>query len=253
MAGDLIALCAAVLGASLLGSLHCAGMCGGLVAFASGAGAEGPRPGRFARHLAYHGGRLAAYVGLGAVAGALGAALDLGGRLLGYQRVAAVGAGIFVALWGGHALATALGVRLPQPKAPGALRRAVGRGLDRFARRPPVHRALAVGLLSALLPCGWLWAYVAVAAGTGGAVAGALVMGVFWAGTVPALVAVGAAVQAASGRLRRVAPAVCAAALVVVGLATVVLRASMAPARAAGEAASQAVTVPEEPPCHAGR
>ena len=57
MAGDLIALCGAVLGASLLGSLHCAGMCGGLVAFAAGAGAEGPRRARFARHVAYHGGR----------------------------------------------------------------------------------------------------------------------------------------------------------------------------------------------------
>lgn len=243
MAGDLTALCAAVLGASLLGSLHCAGMCGGLVAFAAGAGAEGPRRARFARHVAYHGGRLGAYVGLGLAAGTLGAALDLGGRLLGFQRAAAVGAGIFVALWGGYALATALGVRLPQPKAPGPLRRAIGHGLERFAGRPPVERALAVGLLSALLPCGWLWAYVAVAAGTGGAAGGALVMAVFWAGTVPALVAVGAAVQAAAGPLRRAAPAICAAALVIVGLTTVVLRATASPAQAAGG----------EPACHAVR
>jgi len=240
VAGDLIALCAAVLGASLLGSLHCAGMCGGLVAFASGAADEGPRGGRVARHAAYHGGRLAAYAVLGAAAGALGAALDLGGKLLGVQRTAALLAGLFVALWGGHALLTALGVRLPQPKAPAPLRRALGRGLDRFAGRPPAERALAVGLLSALLPCGWLWAYVAVAAGTGGAIAGTVVMAVFWAGTVPALVAVGAVVQAASGRLRRVAPAVCAAVLVAVGLTTVVLRASAPPPH-------------EEPSCHAGR
>jgi sulfite exporter TauE/SafE len=239
VAGDLIALCAAVLGASLLGSLHCAGMCGGLVAFASGAADEGPGGGLVSRHAAYHGGRLAAYAALGAAAGALGGALDFGGKLLGVQRTAALLAGLFVAIWGGHAFLTALGVRLPQPTAPAPLRRAVGRGLDRFARRPAVERALAVGLLSALLPCGWLWAYVAVAAGTGGPATGAAVMAVFWAGTVPALVAVGAFVQAASGRLRRIAPAVCAAVLVVVGLTTVVLRASAPPPG-------------EEPSCHAG-
>jgi sulfite exporter TauE/SafE len=218
-------------------------MCGGLVAFAAGSDGSGAGSGRIARHLAYHLGRLAAYMGLGAAAGALGAAVDLGGRLLGFQRAAAVGAGLFVALWGGHALATALGIRLPQPTAPGLLRRAVGRGLERFAGRPPLERALAVGVLTALLPCGWLWAYVAVAAGTGGAGGGAVVMAVFWAGTVPALVAVGAAVQAVSGPLRRVAPAICAAALVLVGLTTVVWRATASPAQAAGG----------EPSCHAGR
>lgn len=252
MAGDLTALCLAVLGASLLGSLHCAGMCGGLVGFASGIGGREEGEARVARQVAYHGGRLAAYLMLGAAAGTLGAALDLGGRSVGIQRAAAIVAGLFVAIWGAHALATALGLRLPQARVPGPIRRVVGRGIDRVSRRPPMERAMAVGLLSAFLPCGWLWAYVAVAAGTGGAGAGTCVMFVFWIGTVPALVALGSVVQAVSGRLRRVAPAVCAAVLVILGLTTVVLRSSTPPARAAHEA-EVSTGVPEEPPCHGDR
>ncbi|MBE7450024.1 MAG: sulfite exporter TauE/SafE family protein [Kofleriaceae bacterium] len=42
-------------------------------------------------------------------------------------------------------------------------------------------RAALLGLLSAALPCGWLWAFVVVAAGTGSPVGGALVMTAFWA------------------------------------------------------------------------
>ena len=45
----------AVFGASLLGSLHCAGMCGGFVAFYSGADGSGGRL-RLLSHGAYSGG-----------------------------------------------------------------------------------------------------------------------------------------------------------------------------------------------------
>ncbi|HVZ31785.1 MAG TPA: sulfite exporter TauE/SafE family protein, partial [Polyangiaceae bacterium] len=74
--------------ASVLGSVHCAGMCGGLVGFYS-AGAPARRPARWAAHGAYHGTRLAAYVALGASAGAFGAALDGVGRSLGFASLGA--------------------------------------------------------------------------------------------------------------------------------------------------------------------
>jgi sulfite exporter TauE/SafE len=73
-------------------------------------------------------------------------------------------------------------------------------------------------LLSGFLPCGWLWAFVVTAAGTGGALKGAAVMTAFWAGTVPALVAVGVGAQLVSAPLRRHVPAVTAILLVVLGL-----------------------------------
>jgi len=195
-------LLAAVSIASLLGSLHCAGMCGPFAALAvmPGRGAPGRRCGPPGAHLAYHAGRLAVYAVLGAAAGTVGAALDLGGSLVGIGRAAAIGAGAFLVILGSSALLRILGVRLPPPPFPAALGRWIGAAQARAAGWPPPARALAVGLLTALLPCGWLYAFVVVAAGTGSPLAGVLVLAAFWAGTVPVLAGIGAG---AGGLLRR--------------------------------------------------
>ena len=67
------ALFLSVLVSSLLGSLHCAGMCGPLVAVYAG---DDPSRGwrRLLAHALYSSGRLAAYATVGALAGALGEA-----------------------------------------------------------------------------------------------------------------------------------------------------------------------------------
>ena len=52
-------------------------------------------------------------------------------------------------------------------------------------------RAFLLGLLSAFLPCGWLYSFVVVASSSGSAINGAIFMAVFWIGTVPALFGVG--------------------------------------------------------------
>jgi hypothetical protein len=226
-----------VLASSLLGSLHCAGMCGGLVAFATGAGRS---RGAWLAHLAYHAGRLAAYGALGALGGAAGATLDLGGSLLGLQRAAAAVAGALIALWGAAALLEALGARVPRLEPPRALGRLVGRALRRIAGRPPAVRALSMGLLTGALPCGWLYAFVAAAAGTGSAPSGALLMAVFWLGTLPVLAGLGLGAQALAGPLRRHAPAVCAVAMIVVGLLAVAGRLQSAPPAAAPAGQHQA-------------
>jgi len=225
------AVAIAVFAASLLGSLHCAGMCGGLVAFYSG-GRSGAS--RVAPHLAYSGGRLVAYAMLGAMAGALGAALDATGALLGLQRAAAVIAGVLIALWGAAALAESLGARVPMVTAPAAWRGRLGRGVARVATRPPVTRALVVGLLTGCLPCGWLYAFVVTAAGSGSALAGAATMALFWLGTLPVMIGLGVGVAALAGPLRRHVPAACAVAMIAVGLLAVAGRVG-----------------PVEPPAHA--
>jgi hypothetical protein len=250
------ALVAAVFVASLVGSLHCAGMCGGLVAFyaggaagagavATGAAAAGGRRGAggaWAAHAAYSLGRLIVYAAIGALAGTLGAALDgIGGTLAGVQRVAAVVAGLFIAAWGVYSLLIALGFAVPRLPVPAAVSRPVARGIRAVAGQPAALRGLVVGLLTGLLPCGWLWAFAATAAGSGSAARGALVMAVFWAGTLPVLVALGAGVQTLAGPLRRHVPAITAVALIVVGLFAVVTRGSMA------EAAQRALTRPAAP------
>jgi sulfite exporter TauE/SafE len=212
-------LIATVLGASLLGSAHCAGMCGGFVGFYTGTTPGVQRRGLLLAHLAYNGGRLAVYAVLGAAAGALGAALDTtGGVLLGIQRTAAIVSGVLITLWGVRSLLETLGARVPRLGAPSGLRVLAGRGIGAVATASPPLRALVVGLATGLLPCGWLYVFLATAAGTGSALGGAALMAVFWIGTLPAMLTLGLGLQALAGPLRRHVPVVCAIAMIVVGL-----------------------------------
>ena len=215
------ALVLSVLASSLLGSLHCAGMCGGFVALDAGAADARRRGGRALAHAAYSAGRLLAYAALGAIAGALGGALDLAGALVGVQRVATLLAGILIVLWGAAALVEALGGHFPRLGSPHTLGWVLGGGMRLVAAWPPSARTFVTGLLAAVLPCGWLWAFVVTAGGTGSASAGALVMAVFWAGTLPMLAGVGLLVETVSGPLRRHLPAAAALAMIVVGLLAV--------------------------------
>ncbi len=250
-----------VFGASLLGSVHCAGMCGGLVAFAVGAApsvragltrSEGFRTphaeahatllARIMRHLAtawsasaaYHTGRLAIYVLLGAAAGQVGRGIDLAGQTQGWTQVAAVLAGGGMIAWGAWGLLTAAGV--PMPRAPRwpALAALYGATMRELRNQPAQLRAGTLGLASALLPCGWLYAFVVTAAGTGSAGRGALAMAAFWAGTLPMLAALGQGVQSLAGPLRRHVPTLAAAALVVVGVLAIAQRAQPMAAANAG-------------------
>ena len=200
------ALLLTVLLASLVGSLHCAGMCGAFVAF-SVAGTAGRPLAHLAVQAAYHGGRLVTYALLGVAAGLLGAALDLGGAFFGIQR--------------GAALLRIGGVRVRGLAVPRFVQSALQRGHAAARDLPPHVRALVIGMLSTFLPCGWLYAFVVTAAGTGSATLGALTMAAFWAGTVPVLAVLGIGVRGLAGPLRRHAPVIAALALVVVGLAAI--------------------------------
>ncbi|MHC4948481.1 MAG: sulfite exporter TauE/SafE family protein [Planctomycetota bacterium] len=229
-------LLVAVLVASLLGSLHCAGMCGGLVCLC--VGGAGDR-GRALPHVAYHGGRLVAYTTLGAASGALGGAIDLGGPVVGVVRPAALAAGAIVILVGGLALVRGGAAGLKCLRLPARLERAFQRGLRAAAELPPTRRALIIGLLTALLPCGWLYAFAITAAGTGHALVGAATMATFWVGTVPVLAVLGLGADRLAAPLRRHVPTVTAVAILAIGVATVVGRVRIpAPTSAAAASAS---------------
>lgn len=229
------AILGGVLVASLAGSLHCAGMCGGFVAF--WAGDAGGRD-RVAAHLTYSLGRLLTYLGFGAAAGALGAALDLAGELAGISRVAALTAGVLMVAWGLAALGSALGWRVPGPRLPRRLAQLARRAHAAAAKRPPLVRAFSVGLLTTLLPCGWLHLFTVTAAGTADPLAGMAVMGAFWLGTLPLLTALGAGVQALAAPLRRHVPVVSAVLILAIGLLTLAGRTPLMAAESAGGAAA---------------
>lgn len=220
-------LAASVLVASVVGSPHCAGMCGGLVAFCTGIG-EGRRS--RAALAGYHGARLISYAAVGAGAGALGLALDLGGAMAGVQRIAAIAAGATICIFGVATLLRLGGVRLACVPAPPWAVSILKRIHVAAAGRSPMMRGTLVGLASPLLPCGWLWAFAAIAAGTASPFAGAATMAAFWLGTVPILTALGAGLAWIPANARRSLAALAAVAMIAVGLQTAVVRSASADA-----------------------
>ncbi|MBX3406193.1 MAG: sulfite exporter TauE/SafE family protein [Phycisphaeraceae bacterium] len=238
------ALLLAVLAASLLGSSHCAGMCGAFVLFAVATPDDAPSVWRSRAMLnaAYNLGRLVTYSLLGAVAGLLGAGLDLGGSMVGAQRTAAVVAGAMMIGFGVVVLLRARGVRVGRLPVPGVVTRMVAGGHRAVADAAPINRAWTVGMLTTLLPCGWLYAFAITAAGTGSPLSGAAVMAIFWAGTLPVLAAVGIGAQALAGPLRSKLPVLTSLLLVGVGVYTVLGRMTL-PTLARPQAAVSVETV----------
>lgn len=133
--------------------------------------------------LQYNGGRVAAYMAMGALMGAFGAPLA-------YSPLVK---GIVLACAGG--LVAAMGLRMmglfPRVRPP--FLTALERRLSSLATSglTASHRPLAIGLATGLMPCGALAALWAYAAQTGSALAGALAMGAFGLGTAPALLLLG--------------------------------------------------------------
>ncbi|WP_428939574.1 sulfite exporter TauE/SafE family protein [Fontivita pretiosa] len=238
----MIALIVTIFLASLVGSLHCVGMCGAFVALAVG-DSRG-----WQTTAAYHGGRLASYVALGALAGAAGQLLDIAGALAGARPLAAGLAGATMVLVGVVVLLRWLGVRVAAPALPQSWTRLIARASGAAIHRPPVLRAAVIGLCTTLLPCGWLYAFAITAAGTAHPLSGAATMAFFWLGTVPALLVVGLGVRRLLGPLASRAPAIASILLVVVGLYTLIGRSMMDPVTVARNASSHA-TAHAPPAC----
>jgi sulfite exporter TauE/SafE len=251
-------LLASVLGASLLGSLHCGAMCGPITGFV---GATLNRKKRLTGQAVYHVARLLAYLALGALAGALGLGIDRAGTTRGIQNAAALTAALVMIAW---ALTTWLPVGRWLPWVKQRLPR-LGCGFSRtlhFASSlPPLARAAVLGLGTGLLPCGWLYAFVAAAVGTGSFGSGALVLLAFWLGTLPTLLGIGSLARFIGARLRRHLPALSAGLVLGIGLLGLWSRHSLPEAvihpdrvgATAVDGEQNSPAVPSAPPCHAHR
>lgn len=206
IAGSGAALLLGLLLAGAAGSVvHCAPMCGPLVL-----GQVSDRLARIpavrlcetarlssALLLPYHAGRLTTYAALGALAAGVGATTAGGVRL---GVVPALLLLVAALLFLGHAvarLAPGLQPLLPTlDRAPPGWVRLVRRLAGRVDRSAPGGNFL-LGVALGFLPCGLLYAAIAAAAAAGSAPGGAVAMLAFGLGTVPSLVAVGVAGQAA--------------------------------------------------------
>lgn len=189
-------LLAALFATGLASGVHCAGMCGGIVAvfgvqraipIRAAASVQGSE---IVRQLAFNAGRIASYAAGGALAGfAGGAAITMAGALPA-QTALYVLANLMLVLVGLYlAGAVRLLGWLEQLGAP------LWRRVQPFAARMLAARKLpqvfAAGLAWGWLPCGLVYGAFAVAALAGSPAAGAAAMLAFGLGTLPNLLAAG--------------------------------------------------------------
>lgn len=234
----MIAFAAAILLTSLLGSMHCVGMCGPMALWASGVGAPhtSARDAMF-RLAGYHFGRLITFTFAGIAAGWIGGLMTTGGDWLGWQQTAArvggsamVGLGVWKLLhWlrpidesetlsggeGGHPFRPNLGQRFSL-----WVSSRIARLRPMIVRLPVNLRAVAIGVITTWLPCGWLYLFLLVAASTANVGAAVLVMFAFWIGTLPALTALVAGAAGVSPRFRPAMPLLVAVVLIITGIYT---------------------------------
>jgi sulfite exporter TauE/SafE len=190
----------------LAGSVHCAGMCGGIVSAFSLASkqangriipiAEARTAGlrTLPRVLAYNAGRISSYAIAGALAGGLAGSAATFARVAPWQTAA---------YWLMNLMLAALGLYLMDAWRGLARIEAVGgvlwQGLQQHIR--PVMRiltpmdtpakALTLGAIWGWVPCGMVYSVLLTAMFSGSAVQGAAVMAAFGLGTLPMLLAMG--------------------------------------------------------------
>ncbi|WGL16636.1 sulfite exporter TauE/SafE family protein [Microbulbifer bruguierae] len=179
---------AAALAIGFFGSSHCIGMCGG-ISGALGLAVPGQKP-AWPRLIGYSAGRVASYGAMGLLVGALGAylATDIANSLAPLRLVAGlmlIAMALYLADWWRGLVWLERG---------GAV---LWRAIQPLSRRLlPVHstpQAIALGALWGWLPCGLVYSALAFALAQGSSEQAALAMLAFGLGTVPAVLATGAA------------------------------------------------------------
>ena len=180
--------------AGFFGSGHCLGMCGPIIVLLESADGSPRAFNPTLRRLAYNSGRMLFYVLLGVIAGALGVVLTkIAGIKVGLSLLRIL-AGLLVIALGLNLLFDFRGLSFLEKG--GAL---IWRRLSPLARHVlPIStpaRALGAGFIWGALPCGLVYSSVAIAGTSGSATSGALIMLVFWLGTLPALLLAGASAR----------------------------------------------------------
>ncbi len=182
----------------LVGSLHCAGMCGPLALALPVAGKT--RSDFVLGRLLYNFGRVLTYCIIGAVFGLVGQSLALAG----FQKWVSLVAGVAILV--GLIVSTRVGLGLPITKSVMWLKSSVGKLLQQRT----FGSLFLLGTLNGLLPCGLVYVAAAAAAATGSLQMGVFSMLAFGVGTLPVMLGLGLAGRRLQGlfsfRLQNLVP-----------------------------------------------
>jgi sulfite exporter TauE/SafE/plastocyanin domain-containing protein/copper chaperone CopZ len=164
----------------VISSLHCVGMCGGIM-LSQTVGKESKNKFEAMKPaILYNLGRVTAYTILGGIIGAIGSVFALS---LTTKAALQIFAGVFMVMMGfnmaGFKAFRKIQIKLPTP---------VCKMMSTKKPKTPFF----VGLINGFMPCGPLQTMQLYALGTGSAISGALSMFMFAAGTVPLMLTFGA-------------------------------------------------------------
>ncbi len=164
----------------VLTSIHCVGMCGGIMLSQSLNKESKSKFDAMKPAILYNIGRVISYSILGGIVGAIGSAFTLS---LKAQAGMQIFAGVFMVMMGfnmaGFSAFRKFQIKLPMPKS-----------ICKMKTKP--RTPFLVGLANGFMPCGPLQTMQIFALGTGSAVGGALSMFMFSLGTVPLMLTFGA-------------------------------------------------------------
>jgi sulfite exporter TauE/SafE len=200
-----------------LGSLHCVGMCGGLIGAMTMTRSKPWWPGIFA----YQFGRITTYTALGLITGLIGSLFASASWAGNAQRVLSIMAGLLIII-----LALHIGGWLPDPFSRLSKTVANATGLSRWlgaaASGDTIGPWYSVGLINGLLPCGLVYAGIGLSLTADSPLHGAVVMFCFGLGTVPAMLAAPALLRTITPAIRGRVLKFGAVLLIAIGILTVV-------------------------------
>jgi sulfite exporter TauE/SafE len=174
---------------------------------------------------AYSLGRLVTYSIVGLIFGALGLMINNGAGFSPWQQAATYIAGALMIVVGSVSLVRYLGLSVKLPQLFQPLLSLLQQVYSHTISLNPLARALSIGALTSLMPCGWLYTFAITAAGTGHPLWGMLLMITFWAGTVPTMTALMLGVDRIGSRIQKQLPPIMASLVISLGLFTIAFRA----------------------------
>ncbi len=181
----------------LLGSIHCAGMCGGIVGLLHQSrknSSDSSLKASIVTSFAFNGGRIMSYMVAGALASLVGFSLiGLVGMKTGMSIMQLLGGffmillGLYVTgIWNGLAAVERLGQ---------VLWKRLGPLLQTLLPVTSYTQAIKVGAVWGWLPCGLVYSALVLVMASGNPLTGAIAMGAFGLGTLPMLTAIGVVSQ----------------------------------------------------------
>lgn len=203
---------------AFIGSAHCIGMCGG---FAAAIGATRERVAPLAlRQVIYSVGRVFTYSFMGACAGFVGhyfSGFD-GGTLVTAQQVFSIAAGVVMVVVGVSVFDV---FRRRKQRRPGPISGLFAPMFRQFQSARGGIGYFVAGVANGFLPCGFVYAFLAMAAATQDVMRGIILMVAFGLGTVPAMMAIGCGATLLSHTTRLRVYRIAAVFVVIAGGATI--------------------------------